>query len=203
MHDMTVQIQWIWVHVHIDSLCRVYHIVKCRRYFLSKSLYFGFKKIKLNQWLLTLGAGLAFIVYPDVVTRLPISPLWSILFFVMMITLGMGSEVRIMFYQLNFFLAWKFKNENLYYGKYLTLTLLEACISIHIFGVLIAKGNLYFCLQFALLETMMTAVQDTFPQLRAKKTYVVAVVCLIGFLGGLSVTCNVSTLVDCIIVLQF
>lgn len=81
------------------------------------------------------GAGLAFIVYPDVVTRLPISPLWSILFFVMMITLGMGSE-------------------------------------------------------FALLETMMTAVQDTFPQLRAKKTYVVAVVCLIGFLGGLSVTCN-------------
>ncbi|XP_048731298.1 sodium- and chloride-dependent glycine transporter 1-like isoform X2 [Ostrea edulis] len=81
------------------------------------------------------GAGLAFIVYPDVVTRLPISPLWSILFFVMMITLGMGSE-------------------------------------------------------FALLETMMTAVQDTFPQLRAKKTYVVAVVCFIGFLGGLSVTCN-------------
>lgn len=49
-----------------------------------------------------------------------------------------------------------------------------------------------FWLQFALLETMMTAVQDTFPQLRAKKTYVVAFVCFIGFLGGLSVTCNVS-----------
>lgn len=92
------------------------------------------------------------------------------------------------------FLAWELKNENLCYDEYLTLTLLEACISIHIFGVQIAKGNLYFCLQFALLETMMTAVQDTFPQLRAKKTYVVAVVCLIGFLGGLSVTCNVSTL---------
>ncbi|KAK3101625.1 hypothetical protein FSP39_004979 [Pinctada imbricata] len=81
------------------------------------------------------GAGLAFIVYPDVVTRLPISPLWSILFFIMMITLGMGSE-------------------------------------------------------FALLETVMTAIQDTYPQLRAKKTWVVLTVCIIGFLGGLSVTCR-------------
>ncbi|XP_052239422.1 sodium- and chloride-dependent glycine transporter 1-like isoform X1 [Dreissena polymorpha] len=81
------------------------------------------------------GSGLAFIVYPDVVTRLPIGPLWSILFFVMMITLGMGSE-------------------------------------------------------FAILETCITAVQDTMPSLREKKTYVVAVVCAIGFLGGLAVTCE-------------
>ncbi|KAJ8299277.1 hypothetical protein KUTeg_023337 [Tegillarca granosa] len=79
------------------------------------------------------GAGLAFIVYPDVVTRLPISPLWSILFFVMMITLGMGSE-------------------------------------------------------FALLETVMTAVQDTYPPFRKKKTWVVLCVSIIGFFGGLAVT---------------
>ncbi|XP_060568754.1 sodium- and chloride-dependent glycine transporter 1-like isoform X3 [Ruditapes philippinarum] len=81
------------------------------------------------------GAGLAFIVYPDVVTRLPISPLWSILFFVMMITLGMGSE-------------------------------------------------------FALLETCMTAVQDTMPSLRQKKTWVVLCVCILGFFGGVAVTCE-------------
>ncbi|WAR03062.1 SC6A5-like protein [Mya arenaria] len=81
------------------------------------------------------GAGLAFIVYPDVVTRLPISPLWAILFFVMMITLGMGSE-------------------------------------------------------FALLETCMTAVQDTMPSLREKKTWVVLCVSILGFLGGLAVTCQ-------------
>ncbi|XP_012946005.1 sodium- and chloride-dependent glycine transporter 1 [Aplysia californica] len=78
------------------------------------------------------GPGLAFIVFPDVVTRLPLPPLWSFLFFFMLITLGMGSE-------------------------------------------------------FALLETVMTAVQDTYPPFRAKKVYVVLVVSILGFLGGLAI----------------
>uniref|UniRef100_A0A8W8MSH7 Transporter n=1 Tax=Magallana gigas TaxID=29159 RepID=A0A8W8MSH7_MAGGI len=81
------------------------------------------------------GAGLPFIVYTDVLTRFSISPLFSVLVFVMMIILGMGSEC-------------------------------------------------------ALLETMTTAAQDTYPQLRVKKTYFFAVVCLIGFIGSLPVTCN-------------
>ncbi|KAL8618892.1 hypothetical protein ACOMHN_020311 [Nucella lapillus] len=78
------------------------------------------------------GPGLAFIVFPDVVTRLPVSPLWSCLFFFMLITLGMGSE-------------------------------------------------------FALLETVMTAIQDTFPHLRQKKVWVVLCVCLVGYFCGLIV----------------
>jgi len=49
-------------------------------------------------------------------------------------------------------------------------------------------------LQFALLETCMTAVQDTLPSLREKKTYVVLFVSILGFMGGLAVTCNVSLL---------
>ncbi|CAL1535451.1 unnamed protein product [Lymnaea stagnalis] len=94
--------------------------------YLAKELDMPVDKV-VNQ-----GPGLAFIVFPDVVTRLPIPPLWSFLFFFMLITLGMGSE-------------------------------------------------------FALLETVMTAVQDTYPPLRQKKVFVVLGVCIFGFLGGIVV----------------
>nr|XP_054754590.1 sodium- and chloride-dependent glycine transporter 1-like [Lytechinus pictus] len=40
----------------------------------------------------TSGPGLVFVVYPEALARMPIAPLWSVLFFFMFITIGMDSQ---------------------------------------------------------------------------------------------------------------
>ena len=41
------------------------------------------------------GPGLAFIAYPKALAAMPIAPLWSVFFFIMVILLGLDSEVRV------------------------------------------------------------------------------------------------------------
>ncbi|XP_037799618.1 sodium- and chloride-dependent betaine transporter-like [Penaeus monodon] len=77
------------------------------------------------------GSGLAFIVYPAAVSLLPLPQLWSVLFFVMLINIGLAS-------------------------------------------------------QLTMVETVTTTLFDYMPSLRHRKPLVVACVCFVIFLLGLS-----------------
>jgi len=55
----------------------------------------GFIATQLNRKIgqvVQSGTGLAFIAYPEALSRMPFSWLWSILFFIMMMTLGMSTQ---------------------------------------------------------------------------------------------------------------
>lgn len=42
------------------------------------------------------GTGLAFIVFTQAIVELPAAPIWSILFFTMLLSLGLGSQIGIL-----------------------------------------------------------------------------------------------------------
>lgn len=92
--------------------------------------HLSFKTGKCVEDVVDSGPGLAFVAYPEGIALMPISPLWSILFFFMLFLLGLDS-------------------------------------------------------QFAMMETVITALCDEFKSLRTKKVFVTLGLCIAFFLIGL------------------
>ncbi|CAI2733734.1 unnamed protein product [Schistosoma spindalis] len=88
-----------------NNCCRdavIFAIINCATSVYAGFVIFsnlGFMALTKNTTVAavaTSGPGLAFVVYPEAMTNMPLPSLWSVLFFIMMLTLGLGSQFSIL-----------------------------------------------------------------------------------------------------------
>jgi SNF family Na+-dependent transporter len=66
---------------------------ECATGYLCSMMMGAFAMLTLRFAVSGAGPGLVFVVFPEGLSTMPVAPLWSILFFIMMMTLGLSSEV--------------------------------------------------------------------------------------------------------------
>lgn len=107
------------------------------------------------------GPGLLFVVYPQAIAKMPAPQLWAVLFFFMFLCLGLNSQVQ----------------DSL---KINLIRCLERKVLLNV---------LNFSLQFAIVEVVVTSIQDGFPDMiRRKLVYhelLVLCVCAVSLVFGL------------------
>ncbi|XP_006111551.2 sodium- and chloride-dependent glycine transporter 2 [Pelodiscus sinensis] len=86
------------------------------------------------------GPGIAFVVYPEALTRLPLSPFWAIIFFLMLLTLGLDT----MFATIETIVTSVSDEFPKYLRTHKPLFTLVCCVSFFIMGFpMITQGGLY------------------------------------------------------------
>ncbi|XP_033631856.1 sodium- and chloride-dependent glycine transporter 2-like [Asterias rubens] len=89
------------------------------------------------------GPGLAFIAYPEAIARMPLAPLWSILFFIMVFMLGIGSEFTL-FEAIITGLVDEFEGSFKNLRKYKTLLTLILCVVCFLLGLpMVTQGGIH------------------------------------------------------------
>ncbi|KAI8499080.1 hypothetical protein Bbelb_235330 [Branchiostoma belcheri] len=117
--------------------------------------YMAFLQGTTVEEVATQGPGLAFVVYPQAIATMPVSPLWAILFFIMLLLLGIDSQ----FCTVEVIITTLYDHFHPFIRKYLkrkeVLVLVVCCVSYLLGLPNITQGGMYF---FQLVDFYAAAI---------------------------------------------